>query len=354
MKKIKFKGKINLSLIDKIASNLDRIVLLPTECNYVFVSQDPIQLDDLHQNEYSSEQQKIDIARFIKKSEINLDYLNEPARKIVEHFFPGPLIAILPEGIVGETSQSRYGIQLSNSQLVNNILEQLKSPLYFFETENQNPISNIQHPVIKNKISLYLETDITNPVKSTIIDLTQPSPVILKKGAIPILEIEKVIGSRVKLGSEVYFSVLFICSGNSCRSPIAKGIFDKMLEKKNVFIYSAGTIATSGNLPSEFAVIAAQKYGADINHHLSAPLTKELINDADLILVMSPKHKDHVIELVLQAQSKTFLLREYAFGIKEEVEDPIGAPLEVFEKVAAVINESLEKVALDIKERLNN
>jgi protein-tyrosine-phosphatase len=134
---------------------------------------------------------------------------------------------------------------------------------------------------------------------------------------------------------------------------MAKGILEKILEKENVFVYSAGTIAPEGSLPSEFAVIAAQKYGADIRHHLSAPLTKELINDADLILVMSPKHKDAVIELVPEAKSKTFLLCEYAFGLNEEVEDPIGQPLEIFEKVAAIINENLVKVTEKIKERLN-
>lgn len=176
----------------------------------------------------------------------------------------------------------------------------------------------------------------------------------------PILAIKEFVvlkrnklGNRIKLNKDVNLSVLFVCSGNTCRSPMAKGILEKMFEKKNVFVYSAGTIARKGSLPSEFAIIAAQKYGADISHHLSSPLTKELINDADLILVMSPKHKDAVIELVPEAKSKTFLLREYASGINEEVEDPIGAPLQVFEKVAAIINENLVKVAEKIKERLN-
>jgi protein-tyrosine phosphatase len=149
------------------------------------------------------------------------------------------------------------------------------------------------------------------------------------------------------------FTILFVCSGNTCRSPIAKGILEKILEKENVCVYSAGTIAQKGSLPSEFAIIAAQKYGADISHHLSSPLTKELINDANLILVMSPKHRAAVFELVPEAKSKIFLLCEYGSGINEEVEDPIGAPLEVFEKVAAIINENLLKAAEKIKEQLN-
>ena len=170
----------------------------------------------------------------------------------------------------------------------------------------------------------------------------------------PILAIKGLVVLRKsKPSKDTYFSVLFVCSGNTCRSPMAKGILDTLVDKKNVFVYSAGTIARKGGLPSEFAVIAAQKYGADISHHLSAPLTKELIKDADLILALSLKHKDAVIELVPEAKSKTYLLKEYASGINEEVEDPIGQPLAVFEKVAAIINENLIKVAEKIKERLN-
>jgi protein-tyrosine-phosphatase len=218
--------------------------------------------------------------------------------------------------------------------------------------ENEDPTSEWLKQYA-DSIVLFLETNLKKTLLSTIIDLSSPVPIIVRKGAIPILEIERVLGRKVKLGGNVYFSVLMVCSGNSCRSPMAKGILEKMLEKKNVFVYSAGTIAGSGNLPSEFAVIAAKSYGADITHHLSAPLTKELINNADLILVMSPKHKDSVLELEPSAKAKTFLLREYAFKTNEEIIDPVGQPLAVFEKVAKEINECLKKVAEDIKERLN-
>jgi protein arginine phosphatase len=170
----------------------------------------------------------------------------------------------------------------------------------------------------------------------------------------PILAIKESVALRKnKSSKDNYFSVLFVCSGNTCRSPMAKGILDKLLEKEKVFTTSAGTIACRGSFPSEYAVIAARKYGVDISHHQSAPLTKELINDTDLILVMAPKHKVAVIELVPEAKSKTYLLKEYGSGIKEEVEDPIGQSLEVFERVAAIINENLIKVAEKIKERLN-
>lgn len=170
---------------------------------------------------------------------------------------------------------------------------------------------------------------------------------------VSIIEPISVIRGLVELKRN-NFTILFVCSGNTCRSPMAKGILEKKLENKNVTVFSAGTIAQPGILPSDFALITAQKYGADISHHLSSPLTKELIIDADLILVMSTKHKDRVIELVPKAKSKTFLLKEYASGLPEEIEDPVGQPLEVFEKVASEVNENLEKIAEGIIDRLSS
>jgi len=363
LKKIKLKGKINQSAVKKAANAIaEGIVLLPTKYNYVLVSNDPKRLNSVNQDSLLilNERQKLEPTKFISKSDIEMDSLTEIAQKVIQQFTPGPLIAYLRQKELSSNqnpsnAEEKIGIRVSNSQLINDLLAQSKNPLYFIEVEKteSNILDSEWLRTNENNIVLYLEREIANYSNSTVIDLTTSEPKILKKGFLPILEIEQVSGRRLKIGKDVYFSVLFVCSGNSCRSPIAKGILEKMFEKKNVFVYSAGTIAQKGILPSEFAVIAAKKYGADISHHLSSPLTKELINDADLILVMSPKHKDNVIELVPEAKSKTFLLREYAFGINEEVEDPVGAPLAVFEKAAAVINENLIKVAEDIKDRLN-
>ena len=345
LKRIKLKNKITQSVIAEVKKGLKQgIVILPTEFNYVFVSTQKDYLKSINQNFLFDKTERIEPARFILKSTIHSFTLNDSAQKIIAHFLPGPLIAIIP------THNGKIPFRVSNSSLINNLLTQLTIPLYF--VENEDPTSEWLKQYA-DSIVLFLETNLKKTLLSTIIDLSSPVPIIVRKGAIPILEIERVLGRKVKLGGNVYFSVLMVCSGNSCRSPMAKGILEKMLEKKNVFVYSAGTIASSGNLPSEFAVIAAKSYGADITHHLSAPLTKELINNADLILVMSPKHKDSVLELEPSAKAKTFLLREYAFKTNEEIIDPVGQPLAVFEKVAKEINECLKKVAEDIKERLN-
>lgn len=345
LKRIKLKSKITKTIIEQTIKSLqENIVLLPTEFNYVLASVNQNRLRSIPTSYMLNDNQRIAPAQFVIKSKVPYEQLNELARKILDHFSSSPLIAIIPIG------NSKIGIQITNSELITKILAQIKTSIYFIENEELDSDWLNQY---QDRLSLYIEADFKKRLLSTVLDLSSAIPIIIRKGAIPILAIEKVLGRKIKLGSGIYFSVLFVCSGNSCRSPMAKGILEKMLENQNVFVYSAGTIAGVGNLPSEFAIKAVQKYGADISAHLSAPLTKELIDNADLILVMSPKHKDAVLELVPEADVKTFLLKEYAFGLQEEIEDPVGQPLLVFERIAAVIFESLEKVADDIKARLN-
>lgn len=148
------------------------------------------------------------------------------------------------------------------------------------------------------------------------------------------------------------FSILFVCSGNTCRSPMAKGLMDKIIQdnlKKslaslNITTLSAGTIATNGQLPTDYAQQAVRKYGADINHHLSAPLTKERIKMAKLILGMQEKHKIAVLELVPTAISKTFIITEYINQDTQGIADPIGQPLSIYQKTADKLFLILQKV----------
>ncbi|MEO0076140.1 MAG: low molecular weight protein arginine phosphatase [candidate division WOR-3 bacterium] len=155
------------------------------------------------------------------------------------------------------------------------------------------------------------------------------------------------------------FVVLFVCTGNSCRSPMAKGIFDKCCEQllsKNsrikIVSYSCGTNTTEGQTPSPFAIKAVAKYDVDIRHHLSAPISKSRIKMADLILTMEQKHKEKVIELVPEAKERTFLLSEYATGKLEEISDPFQKSYDDYRKVAGQLYKLLKKASKKIYKRL--
>jgi len=96
-----------------------------------------------------------------------------------------------------------------------------------------------------------------------------------------------------------------------------------------------------------------KEYGIDISSHKTKSLSKDLIDEADLILVMERKHRERVQELNPEAKNKTFLLKEFAPEKENlEIRDPIGLSDEVYKEVAEEIKSALEKVLPRILEEM--
>jgi RpiB/LacA/LacB family sugar-phosphate isomerase len=129
-------------------------------------------------------------------------------------------------------------------------------------------------------------------------------------------------------------TILFVCTGNICRSPMAEGLFRHAIKGRNDFrVMSAGVGAVEGLPPSEHAVQALRQLGIDISKQRSRMLTAELVDQADFIFGMTHSHVDAVTLLYPQAAEKTFLLREFdeTLGDYEaDIGDPIGGSLEVY------------------------
>lgn len=146
--------------------------------------------------------------------------------------------------------------------------------------------------------------------------------------------------------------ILFVCSGNTCRSPLAEGIAKKIFSEGAKFeshISSAGSSARDGLPASPLAIEVAEANSIDLSSHKSRLLNRALVNDADLIVVMAPNHRETVGIIEPSALGHTFLLTDFCDGEEGDVIDPIGLGVEVYKKTFALIERCISGMKKQLK-----
>lgn len=156
------------------------------------------------------------------------------------------------------------------------------------------------------------------------------------------------------------YTIMFVCTGNTCRSPMAEGALKVLLEKaspsKPFKVISSGTSAATGFPATLYAIEAAKIWNADISGHLSQALSSELLENADLILAMTPNHYKEILRLRKDVADKTFLFKNFpdSSADGEGLSDPIGQELSVYNETFLEIGEYLGKYLDDIVKRIES
>lgn len=295
----------------------------------------------------------------VKSADEALDYvpnMGHLGQRLARRCWPGPVTLVFdathPESLVRRLPQcaqdlivpgGTLALRVPAHEVIHEVLQLLVGPVVLVGAHrNGDPDSTTAQAVansLGNEVPLILDDGQCR--------FAQPASVVkIDDGHYSILRQGVVSEQNLKrLSSKI---VVFVCTGNTCRSPMAEVLFQKLLadklgcsieelDEKGIIVMSAGLMASMGGRASPEGVEVMQQKGLDLSGHTSQQLSPQMIHQADLLLVMTRTHRDAILAECPEAGDRVHLICRDG----SDVSDPIGGPLEFYSRCAQQIEENL-------------
>jgi protein-tyrosine phosphatase len=312
------------------------------------------------------------LALAIKGAEEALDYVPDMsplARRLARRCWPGPVTLVvdnqhrdslatqLPHSVrQAVTPNGTIGLRVPANEMAQDVLRMLAGPLVLTSANR----SGEADAVTAQEVVSTLGSDLALVLDDGPCRYGQPSSVVRIKGNRYEVLREGVVGEGT-LRRLASFMVIFVCTGNTCRSPMAELLMRARLaqclkckidelDDRGVVVISAGIAAAPGCPPTSEASQVMRERGLDLSRHEAQPLTDQLVRHADVIITMTHSHLLSIIERWPHAADRTYML----LPDRSDVADPIGQTVGAYRECAEQIASGVDYHARQLQDELNS